>query len=577
MANSNRIKRTLQIVGLIVFAIFIFAYSYYTFTRHSDMLVFNIFMTVLLVALLVLFIVRFKFSDHTRPLFSFLDSKKGEIISVSIVIGVALIMRAILLTEIPSGLMGDESAMIYEAWCIGHYGTDRYGNSLPVYLVSWGSGQNALLTYLTIPFVMLFGMNAFSARIVIYIAINASMIAFYVLVRKLAYRRLAFISLLLFAFLPYTFMMSRFGLESFLLPVMLIFGLLFLVKALKDNPWWFVLSAFFFGLSLYAYAIDFIFLPVFLVGVYIVLLVKKKIHLQSFIVGNIVLFALALPLILFVFVNYFGVEPFNFLGIFAIPKLSAMRDGATGLHIFENIKNLYKLLVYQDDGLLWNTISPFGYILPISFPFAIIGLIKIILDLRYRENRTTTNLIIIVYLIAGLMTALLTTTNSLNHIDYIVPIYILMIGIGIDCFIANKRTCAIVLATIYGIALILFYSYYFSNAYKDKTAEFFGGEINEAIERAESMRGEDTIIVTDIGYINILVEIELTPEEFSSTIVWRDPNEGLRVPITFSHYRYDLDYQGEDVIYLLSNKTEINLDNSFEKIVMTDYTIYYKA
>ena len=160
MANSNRIKRTLQIVGLIVFAIFIFAYSYYTFTRHSDMLVFNIFMTVLLVALLVLFIVRFRLTDHTRPLFSFLDSKKGEIISVSIVIGVALIMRAILLTEIPSGLMGDESAMIYEAWCIGHYGMDRYGNSLPVYLVSWGSGQNALLTYLTIllkdmPFIQL--------------------------------------------------------------------------------------------------------------------------------------------------------------------------------------------------------------------------------------------------------------------------------------------------------------------------------------------------------------------------------------------------------------------------------------
>ena len=134
-----------------------------------------------------MFIIRFNIKDSNKPIFEFLENKKYEIIAVSTVVIIALILRAIMLTSLPAGLMSDEASMLYEAWCIGNYGTDRYGNSMPVYLVSWGSGQNALLTYLTVPFVLMFGMNAFTARIVMYIVINTSMIAFYFLIRKIFY------------------------------------------------------------------------------------------------------------------------------------------------------------------------------------------------------------------------------------------------------------------------------------------------------------------------------------------------------------------------------------------------------
>ena len=53
----------------------------------------------------------------------------------------------------------------YEAYSILNYGIDRNGNVLPVFLVSWGSGQNALYTYILIPFIKLLGLSSFSVRL----------------------------------------------------------------------------------------------------------------------------------------------------------------------------------------------------------------------------------------------------------------------------------------------------------------------------------------------------------------------------------------------------------------------------
>jgi hypothetical protein len=41
----------------------------------------------------------------------------------------------------------------WDAYDLGHYGTDHNGISDPVLLTSFGSGQNALYAYVLIPFV----------------------------------------------------------------------------------------------------------------------------------------------------------------------------------------------------------------------------------------------------------------------------------------------------------------------------------------------------------------------------------------------------------------------------------------
>ena len=59
-----------------------------------------------------------------------------------------LITRLYRLPEIPRGIHVDEAGMAFDAFCLSHYGTDRYGLSRPVYLANYGGGQSALYAYL---------------------------------------------------------------------------------------------------------------------------------------------------------------------------------------------------------------------------------------------------------------------------------------------------------------------------------------------------------------------------------------------------------------------------------------------
>ena len=52
-----------------------------------------------------------------------------------------------------------------DTYSIMNYGIDRNGNFIPTFLVAWGSGQNALYTYMLIPFVKILGLSLLSARL----------------------------------------------------------------------------------------------------------------------------------------------------------------------------------------------------------------------------------------------------------------------------------------------------------------------------------------------------------------------------------------------------------------------------
>ena len=67
-------------------------------------------------------------------------------------LAVGIFVRVFRFGAFPSGLNQDEAFAGYEAYSLLHYGTDTAGYHNPIYLVAWGSGMNALETYLMIPF-----------------------------------------------------------------------------------------------------------------------------------------------------------------------------------------------------------------------------------------------------------------------------------------------------------------------------------------------------------------------------------------------------------------------------------------
>ena len=103
---------------------------------------------------------------------------KNKNLITYLIILFGILIRVLFLTKIPAGLNCDEASMAYEAFSILNTGHDRNGIFYPVYLLAWGSGQSALMTYLTIPFVKFFGLTVFSIRLAQAIISSLSIFAF---------------------------------------------------------------------------------------------------------------------------------------------------------------------------------------------------------------------------------------------------------------------------------------------------------------------------------------------------------------------------------------------------------------
>ena len=196
---------------------------------------------------------------------SFIKKYKIELIAIVILL-IGCLVRLIGIGKVPNALNIDEASSGYDAFSIMKYGIDRGGNSYPVYLYAWGSGQSALYTYLMIPAVAIAGLSEFSIRLPMAIVGCISLIVFYFLIINIFdNKKIALVSLGFFAICPWHIMKSRWGLECNLFPDLILLSVCFLVLGLKKKKTWLQVLAFVcFALSSYSYGTSYLFLPLFI-------------------------------------------------------------------------------------------------------------------------------------------------------------------------------------------------------------------------------------------------------------------------------------------------------------------------
>ena len=110
---------------------------------------------------------------------------------------------------VPCGMNQDEAFAAYEAYSLLSTGLDTSGYPFPVYLTAWGSGMNALESYLMMPFIALFGLEAWAVRLPQLIVAVLSMIAAYDVMKRLIDRWAALCGLFLLAVCPWHILLSR--------------------------------------------------------------------------------------------------------------------------------------------------------------------------------------------------------------------------------------------------------------------------------------------------------------------------------------------------------------------------------
>ena len=501
-----------------------------------------------------------------------------------LILFVGIIVRLLFLSKFPSALNCDEASSGYEAFSILHYGIDRNGNRLPVFLVAWGGGQNALLSYLIIPFISLFGLTFFSIRLPMAILGCISLLVFYFLLKRIANKKMALLGLFFLAICPWHIMKSRWGLESNLFPdLILLFSFLF-IKGLEDkNKFLYYFSFVIAGLSAYSYGTSYYFLPVFLFPLLFYSYRKKYITIKQGIFSLGIVGIVSMPIILYVSINTIELSQIN-LTFMTIPRLEVNRyQEITSIfssdffkNSFSNFWNSLVILFTQKDGLPWNSLPIFGTIYLFSLPFTIFGILNSFkkekkIEVKYEYLFT-------IWFIVGFVLLFLCEPN-INRLNILmIPIlYFTVLGLYISLIKIKKYS-------IFLIAIYTFFFFFFCFVYLKQDFNSYGtfeSDLEEVITYVMQFEDKEIHITEKIqsSYMHVLFYTKYNTQKFVDTVIYEDKSAPFKHVLSFGNYFFDvmenIEFQ-ENKIYVIKKEEQsyINIEK-FRKEEFSKYIVIF--
>ena len=448
--------------------------------------------------------------------------------------------------DIPAGLNQDEASSAMDSYYVLHYGMDRNGISYPLQFIMWGGGQSSLHEYLLIPFIA-FGLNSFTTRLPMLISGILTLFLIYFAARRIAGERYALIAMFLLAISPWHIMMTRWSLNDNMLPFIFLAGFLSVLRSEKDNRW-FVIGCAFFAVCFYAYGAAYIVVPVFLLVSIPAVVYARRASRQTIILGLCVLFVLSIPILLFVTMNFFGLDTIH-LGSFTIPRfpvapryqsLSAMFGEHGGQLLVDNTLAMFRLLVFQSDGLIWNSIPAYGYFYSFTFPLALVGLIMLLAsnpEMFVFERR-----LLLAWVIASFAIGTQIAVN-LNRINSIFIPLLLCIALVLEYLAEKYRLLFCVVIFAFLAAFGFFLHDYFGKPYQDSVGREFSAGLLPSMNFA-IQAGGGPICVSDkprMPYIFALMAEKPNPLDYLATVKYVNPDSEFREVRTFGRYTFGIE------------------------------------
>lgn len=371
---------------------------------------------------------------------------------------VAFFLRIFKSWDVPT-LHVDEGYAFYSAKCLLNYGKDIWGKGLSVYSSAWGAGMSMGYIYFSIPFLALFGQHLFIFRLPM-ILMGTLAVYFMYKIGCFKSKNTGYIMALLYATVPWSVMQQRWALDCNFFIVLFIPGLYFMLKYLTEKKKSSLYtSLIIFGLSLYGYALSYLYVPVVLLFVVLFLMAKKEFVLKDWIVPSLILFTIASPLMVFVFNNLFNLGITDF-GIFEFPKLLRFRSNEVGFSP-NNFISLFNLVFLNTDNYVINTFYNTGLLYYWTFPFLCLGTY-----VMYCKEKTVLNSIMKRMFAISLLVPLFgfVAINAYKSMLYIIPaIYCICIGAEFILEKVKKDFIKITLTSLYFLGVCLFFITYLFN------------------------------------------------------------------------------------------------------------------
>ena len=485
-----------------------------------------------------------------------------------IIMLIGIVTRIIGLGKIPIGINVDEAGTMYDAYTIANYGTDRFGNTYPVYMINYGGGQSALYTYLSALLIKICGFSLTVIRLPALIFSILYMIFGFLLTKDFKNKKLAILVEFLIVICPWHFMQSRWALDCNLLSSMLLMSIYMLTRAVKlKSKKRHFLAGIFFGITLYTYALSYIIILILLLILLVYMLYAKKIKILDIIVFGIPLGLLAIPLILSIFVNYGIIEEIK-LPFMSILKMWVFRSGEVNLNnILHNIVILFKSM-FAFDYNDYNSFPIFGTLYYISIPFALFGFIDSVKNIKkdIKEKNLSLDIIMLANFLSVCVCNIL-VESGINRINAIYISLIYYTAIGIMYVSENRDKIFKFIIAIYIIFYIAFLAYYFGVYGKENTNLSFNNDAVEVVKYIEGNEKFDGKIINFRvraiqPYIYTLIGNETSPQEFMNTIVIQ--SGGVRAYERYVFYNNSID---DNMIYVVDNDENtknILIENGFK-------------
>lgn len=225
----------------------------------------------------------------------FFKKHKNIILSLLVICIVSVICNLYDKHAAPVGFNADEAAFSYNAYSLLKTGRDEYGTLLPFRLKSFGDYKMPLFTYLSIPFIALFGLNEFSARFLNTVLAFLFPIAMFFFTQELFNKKkIALLAALLVSVSLGLHIVGRHAHEAYLTAFIITLGGIFFFKMLKTGAKkHIIIFLVTLGLSLISYQSSRIFALYFLLFAAVYLFFKKKNrYILLLIIGVIAIFSI---------------------------------------------------------------------------------------------------------------------------------------------------------------------------------------------------------------------------------------------------------------------------------------------
>ena len=467
---------------------------------------------------------------------------------------VGIITRVIKFGELPIGFNVDEAGILYDAYCIADYGTDRFNNSYPVYMINFGGGQSALYTYVTAILFKIFGVSLTVARIPALIFSILFMVFGFLITKDFKNKKLAILVEFLIVIAPWHFMQSRWALDCNLMSSMLLMSIYTLIKA-KNKILYFVAGALF-GISLYTYALSYIVIPIILLLLLGYMLYVKKIKISDITVFAIPLAIIATPLILYMLVNM-GVLQEIKTPYMSILEMWTFRIGEVNFNnILQNFINMFKC-IFAFDINYYNAFPTTGTLYYISIPFAILGFYKSIKNVvqDFKQKKFGLDIVMLINFVAVFICGIL-IEPGINRINAIYISIIYYTALGILYVSENRKYVLSVIIAVYLILFAAFLYQYFGVYAKQESNSGFNQSAIDVVQYIESNDKFDGKLINPRlrvtqPYIYVLIAKQMTPIEFNENAI-------IEKPLVYAIDRYIFynDTISDDVVYLIQDDEE---------------------